>query len=62
MTVPSVPSTDDPSATTSVWFNVTRAWLLMLVCQLAKNAGVVKKPMRGMLSVSSVALRSVGRS
>src|SRR6266478_9458640 len=41
---------------------VTRAWLLALVGQLAKNAGVVRKPTRGVLTTSSVAARSVGRS
>ena len=46
----------------SVWFIVTRIWLLMLVCQLAKNAGVLKKPTRGIDSTSSVAARSAGRS
>ncbi len=60
--VVSVPSTDAPSATISVWFSVTRIWLLMFVCQFAKNAGVLKKPTRGMVSTSSVAVRSAGRS
>ena len=31
----------------SVWFIVTRIVLLVFVCQLAKNAGVVKNPTRG---------------
>ena len=60
--VVSVPSTDAPGATISVWFSVTRIWLLVFVCQLAKNAGVVKKPGRGIVSTSSVAVRSAGRS
>ena len=59
--VESVPSTDAPSATISVWFIVTRIWLLMFVCQLAKNAGVLKNPMRGIVSTSSFAARKVGK-
>ena len=46
----------------SVWFIVTRIWLLVFVCQFAKNAGVLKKPTRGVESTSSVAARSAGRS
>ncbi len=41
---------------------VTRIWLLVFVCQLAKNAGVVKNPTRGIDSTSSVAERKVGKS
>ena len=32
---------DCPSATISVWFAVTRCWLLSFVFQSARNAGVV---------------------
>ena len=32
---------DSPSATSSVWFAVTRCWLLSLVFHSARNAGVV---------------------
>ena len=53
--VESVPSTCAPSATIKVWFSVTRIWLLMLVCQFAKKAGVLKKPTRGTDSTSSFA-------
>ena len=60
--VRSVPSTDAPSATIKVWFIVTRIWLLLLVCQLAKNAGVLKNPTRGIERTNVVALRSAGRS
>ena len=61
-TVVSLPSIAMPVATISVWLSVTRIWLTELVGQLAKNAGVVKKPGRGVASTSSVAARSVGRS
>jgi hypothetical protein len=44
------------------WFKVTRIWLLMFVCQLAKKAGVLKNPTRGMESTSAAALRSAGKS
>jgi hypothetical protein len=53
---------DEPVATMSVWFSVTRIWFEALVCQLAKNAGVLKKPTRGTESTSSLAERSFGRS
>jgi hypothetical protein len=39
--VPS-PSSEAPVATIMVWLMVTRIWLLVLVCQLAKKAGVLK--------------------
>ena len=32
---------DCPSAASNVWFAVTRCWLLSLVFQSARNAGVV---------------------
>jgi hypothetical protein len=34
----------------NAWFVVTRIWLLSFVCQLAKNAGVVKNPKLGRFS------------
>ena len=48
----------------SAWFIVTRIWFDVLVCQLAKNAGVLKKPTRGIVSTSSVTFgsRSLGMS
>src|SRR5216684_3401854 len=60
--VGSVPSTDDPRATINVWLIVTRIWLLVFVCQLAKNAGVLKKPTRGVTRTISLVVRSAGRS
>jgi len=41
---------------------VTRIWLLWFVDQLAKNAGVLKNPGRGVSMTSSVAVRSAGIS
>ena len=61
-TVVSVPSIDAPVATMSDWLVVTRISLLVFVCQLAKNAGVLKKPTRGTVRTSSVAERSASRS
>ena len=60
--VASVPSMADPVATMSAWFIVTRIWLLALVGQLAKKAGVLKKPTRGIDRTSSRAARKAGRS
>src|SRR6185437_15467332 len=60
--VMSVPSTEEPVATMSAWLVVARAWLLVFVGQLAKKAGVEKKPTRGTWSTSSVAWRSEKRS
>src|SRR5262245_9761945 len=51
-----------PVATISAWLAVTRIWLLELVGQFAKNAGVEKNPGRGIVSTSSLAERSLGRS
>src|SRR5256885_4326024 len=51
-----------PSATISVWFMVTRAWLLLLVFHSARKVGVVKKPTRGVLSTRSAPARNEGRS
>jgi hypothetical protein len=51
-----------PMATTRVWFIALRTSLLLFVCQLAKNAGVVKKPTRGMRVTISFFVRSVLRS
>ena len=60
--VASLPSMAAPVATISAWLMVTRIWLLELVGQLPKNAGVEKKPGCGVLITSSVAARRVGRS
>ena len=51
-----------PIATINAWFSVSRCWLLLLVVQLAKKAGVEKKPTRGVRTTISEAPRSVGRS
>jgi len=46
----------------SAWLIVTRIVLLVLVCQLAKNAGVLKKPTRGTCRASELDARRLGRS
>src|SRR2546428_13319836 len=51
-----------PRATISVWFVVTRAWLLLLVFHWARKLGVVRKPTRGVLSTRSAPARHEGRS
>ena len=51
-----------PSAVMSDWLVVTRAWLFTLVAQLARNDGVLKKPMRGTSRTIDVAVRSAGTS
>jgi hypothetical protein len=51
-----------PVATIRAWCKGARIWLLTLVGQLAKKAGVLKKPTRGTDSTSSRAERSAGRS
>jgi len=51
-----------PIATINAWFSVSRCWLLLLVVQLAKKAGVEKKPTRGVRTTISEAPRSAGRS
>ena len=52
-----------PSAPSSAWLAVTRCWLLSLVFQTARNAGVVKKLTRGSFDGSVVVIaRSAGRS
>src|SRR2546430_7517325 len=51
-----------PRATISVWFVVTRAWLLLLVFKSAKKLGVVKKPTRGVLNTRSAPARNEGRA
>src|SRR6185503_6576103 len=53
---------DWPSATSSVWFAVTRCWLLSLVFHSARYAGVVKKLTRGSARLISFAVRRFGRS
>ncbi len=51
-----------PSATISVWLSVTRAWLLLLVFHSARKDGVVKKPIRGVESTSSLPARNESRA
>src|SRR5205085_3233203 len=51
-----------PVATISVWFAVTRAWLLSLVFHSAMNEGVVKNPTRGVRKRRLPPLRKLIRS